>query len=137
MGFFLVKEIRSKTGELHFRRWRIIETSRFSVYIHGIYKADEDKHMHDHPWDYTRIILSGFYDECFINEAGRQESTVTTPWKIIKRKAEMLHTIRELYTKRVFTLFITGRKRREWGYRVDNQWIDHVTYRRLKNEGRL
>lgn len=49
MGIFLIKEIKSKTGDLHFRRWRIIETPWFSIYVHGIYKADEEAHLHDHP----------------------------------------------------------------------------------------
>ncbi len=41
---FLVKEIKSKAGELHFRRWRLLQLPFFAIYIHGIYKSDEDLH---------------------------------------------------------------------------------------------
>ena len=63
MGLFLVKEIKSKAGELHFRRWRFLETPWFGIYLHYIAKADEDKHPHDHPWSFVGIILWGGYEE--------------------------------------------------------------------------
>lgn len=47
--FFLVKEIISKEGEVHFRRYRLLATPWFNIYIHNIRRSDEDIHMHDHP----------------------------------------------------------------------------------------
>jgi hypothetical protein len=58
---FLAKEIISKEGVLHFRRWRIIECLLFNIYIHKIYVKDND--LHDHPWNYFSLILSGSYIE--------------------------------------------------------------------------
>ena len=54
---FLVKEIKSKAGEVYFRRWRIISTPLIKIYFHGIYKADEDAHLHNHPWNFISIIF--------------------------------------------------------------------------------
>jgi len=135
MGFFLVKEIKSRDGELHFRRWRIIETPWFSIYVHGIYKADEDKHMHDHPWNYTSIVLRGFFSERIPdpNRPNREECLVLGPSKIVRRKAEQFHKIEQLHSPTVYTLFFTGRRRREWGYRTEHGWIDHKTYRKQKH----
>lgn len=147
---FLIKEIKSKEGEVHFRRWRILSTPWFSIYIHGIYKADEDLHLHDHPWDYVSIVLKGFFTEKTLNynfikdekgisawrNASRNEDVIG-PTRIIKRKAEQFHTIESLHGKSVYTLFFTGKRRREWGYDVDGKWIDHKTYRQLKNENKL
>ena len=132
---FLVKEIKSKTGEIHFRRWRFIETRWFSVYLHGIYKADEDKHMHDHPWDFTSLVLYGYYSEKLRASDGKSDSNVRHPWSIARRKAEQFHMIEKLWTKKVFTIVITGKRRREWGYNVDGWWIDNVSYRQRKNDG--
>jgi hypothetical protein len=39
--FKWVKEIVSKDGKLHFKRFAILETDRFSIYIHRIYEGDK------------------------------------------------------------------------------------------------
>lgn len=149
MKLFLIKEIKSKDGVLHFRRWRIISTPWFSIYIHGIYKADEDEHLHDHPWNYSSLVLKGFFSEKSMSydtiedARGKKwrnknvEEVVVGPWKLIKRKAETFHKIVALHSDAVYTLFCIGKRRREWGYDVNGQWIDHATYRKLKNENKL
>ena len=38
----LIKEIKSKSGEVHFRRWEILKTRWGSIWLHAIYKADQD-----------------------------------------------------------------------------------------------
>ena len=144
MGF-LIKEIKSKKGELHFKRWRIIETKWFSIYVHAIYKADEDKHKHDHPWNYTSIVLKGRLQEKvkgnWITEGGINYFPGDVVWK---RKAEEFHQISEVggprmtigrkdYAPPTITLFLTGRRRREWGYDVNGEWFDHIIYRLFKN----
>jgi hypothetical protein len=146
MSLFLIKEIRSKEGELHFRRWRLLSTPWFSIYIHGIYKEDEDLHLHDHPWNYLSIILRGYFSEKTLDydvitdakskewKSRRIEEKVVGPSSFIKRKAETFHKIQKLHSKSVYTLFFVGKKFREWGYDVNGQWIDHVTYRKMKNE---
>lgn len=130
---FLIKEIKSREGVVHFRRWRIIETPWFAIYVHGIYKADEDQHMHDHPWDYTSIILRGFFHERVPTTPGRYESVLLSPWKCVRRKAEQFHKIEQLHTPSVYTLFFTGKRRREWGYNTERGWVDHKTYRKQKH----
>lgn len=131
MGFFLVKEIKSKEGVLHFRRWRIIETPWFAVYIHGIYKADEDKHLHSHPWNYASFILSGSFSEETLDGIN-----TLLPGSFVRKKANKFHKIKELHTKKVFTLFFTGRKDHPWGYHTENGFVDHETYRKLKHENK-
>jgi hypothetical protein len=63
--FKLIKEIKSKQGVLHFKRWELFTSKRFnfSIYLHGIYKADEDPHLHNHPWNIATLILWGSYIE--------------------------------------------------------------------------
>lgn len=76
---FLAKEIKSKTGELHFRRYRLFWTPWFALYIHRIYKADEDPYPHSHPWNFISLILNGGY----IEELWRQEldqSSIVDRW---------------------------------------------------------
>lgn len=131
---FLTKEIKSKTGELHFRRYRIFWTPWFALYIHRIYKADSDEHMHSHPWTFFGHIISGGYVEQ-TNLTG-QEYNVRTAGSTFLRQWMEYHKIVHLIsptTSIVFTHF----NQHEWGYQVNGQHCDHVLYRKLKHAGLL
>lgn len=130
---FLVKEIKSKAGILHFQRWRILTTPWFNIYIHRIFKADEDKYLHNHPWDYTYFILDGSYKETY-NEDGTEISQILEPGSYGDNDGYRFHKIEELYSKSVTTLFITGPRYRDWQYNIDGLWIDHKVYREYKND---
>ena len=126
---FLIKEIKSKEGVLHFRRWRLLTTPWFSIYIHEIRKADEESHLHDHPWDYWSM---SFYGR-FIEKRKKEDCINCSPYLYIptfslaKRKAEKFHDIHKLLPKKVLTFFIAFKSRRDWGYDVDGTWIAHVS----------
>lgn len=137
---FLIKEIKSQKGELHFQRYRIIETKWFNIYIHYIAKSDEDEHMHDHPWDFISFILRGGYYEDSIQafwqtkdtiDKIEYESIVVCALEYIKRQANIFHKITLI--KPTWTLVFTGPRKRTWGYFVDHKWIDNITYRKLKH----
>lgn len=133
---FLIKEIRSKEGVLHFKRYRLLSTPWFNFYIHKIYKADRDLHLHDHPWNYFNIIIKGAYIEQTI-ENGVIKNNSMLCLCTSRRKATQCHKIAHMVTPCVTTLFITGKTFRMWGYNVDGNWIDNETYRKLKNDKKL
>ena len=124
----LIKEIKSKTEELHFRRWRILKTPWFEIYIHGIYQHDLDPHLHNHPWDYMGIVLKGTYVE-----KTESRHNVMSPWKFFKRNGSSYHKILSIITRPVYTLFVVTKPKRIWGYLVDGKHVDHETYRKNKN----
>jgi hypothetical protein len=128
----LVKEIKSKEGVVHFKRWQILKTPWFNVYIHGIYKADEDKHLHNHPWKYWGMVLMGRYIE--LSNIGER---VLRPFMTYSAPTFRFHKIYQLKTKRVFTLFITKNENKEWGYLVNGKFVIHTEYRKLKREGKI
>jgi hypothetical protein len=125
---FLEKEIKSKSGVLHFRRWRILALPFLSIYIHQIYKPDEDPFLHDHPWNYFSLILKGKYIEqtpTSLNEM--------TPGKFVFKNATDFHKIKEVI-KPTITLFCTGKRFRDWGYSIPpKDWIQHEEYRKNKD----
>ncbi len=148
--FKLIKEIKSKTGELHFRRWNLLTTPWFNIYLHCIYKPDEDKHLHDHPWNFIGIILSGAYieevslinDESFLKTVHAKnlptKKRFRHPLDIVNRKDYIPHKILHILTsKPVWTLNFTSKRTRDWGYIGDNGWINHKDYRKQKNENKL
>jgi hypothetical protein len=128
----LIKEIKSKAGDVHFKRWQILKTPFGSIWLHAIYKADQDKHLHNHPWDFTSVVLKGSYIEQTTLGNKRQY-----PGKINVRNGEDYHKILEVESPVVYTLFFASKPKRQWGYRVVGKFIDHITYRELKNKGEL
>lgn len=133
--FKLIKEIKSKEGVLHFRRWNILTSKRlnFSLYLHGIYKADEDQHLHNHPWNIATIILWGSYLED-TNTLTTINQTVNRHWLHFGyRSKQQFHKILKLNSKRVFSLAFVFGKRTDWGYNVNGVEIQNEEYRLLKN----
>lgn len=59
------------TGEVYLKRWRIIQTPMFGLYLHRIERGDYDDAMHNHPWILSRktsfwsFVLRGGYTERF------------------------------------------------------------------------
>ncbi len=136
---FLVKEIISQDGVVHFRRYRLISTPWFNLYIHQILKSDEDLHMHDHPWDFYSFILYGSYsEETSYYPYFRVIHTKTYPTRtLVEHDARDAHQL-TLKTPVVWTLVLTTGRAREWGYRIGpEEWIDFKTYRQLKRAGQL
>jgi len=131
MIFKLVKEIKSKEGVLHFRRWRILYTPWFKINLHGIYHHDEDKHLHNHPWNFLNIILKGYYVEELEGKL-----SFRYPGQVAKRTKNQFHKIESLLSKSVYTLNIMWGKEEVWGYRVDGKFVDHETYRQLKRKNK-
>lgn len=116
-----------------------------SVRIHHICRADQDRDLHDHPWNARTIILRGWYRE------ERQFSTLPSrDWQLINhhliRDGDEFYTLGRAagYTGRllfgeyhrisevspggVWTIFITGRKRGTWGFLVDGKKVPWRTY---------
>lgn len=128
----LIKEIKSKGGKLHFRRWQILKTPWFSIWLHGIYAADEDKHLHNHPWDFKSMVLKGSYIE------ETQHGFITQkPLKFNSRNGNSFHKIHKLLTPVVYTIFFVTKQKRQWGYLVDGDFIDNETYRKMKHESKF
>lgn len=135
---FLVKEIVSRAGVLHFQRYRFIETKAFRVYLHRISASDEDKDMHDHPWSFRSLILKGSYTETWTTPPNwdNPQTRTVRPGDVVKHHHWDAHKL-TLNTPVVWTLVLTGDKSHDWGYQTEQGWVDHRDYRAKKNEGRL
>ena len=127
-----VREIRSRKGELHFQRFAIFETSRVSLYIHRIHKADKDPHLHSHPWNFLTVVLSGSYVA-----RGEEGDSVKSPgtWSAMNRHG--FHKIQTILDGPVTTLFLAYGSRGPWYYDVDGKRIDNVFYREMRQSGEL
>ncbi len=122
---FLIKEIISKKGILHFRRYRIISLKWFNIYIHKIYESDKDD-CHDHPWNFFSLILWGSYEEIFPDNTSKIRRFLNFSYY----PATHAHKIKAIKTCATFV--ITGREVRPlWGYIKKDGWISHLQYREI------
>lgn len=143
--FFLVKEIVSKEGKVHFRRWRILATPWFNIYVHNIMRSDEEAHPHDHPWNFLSFILKGGYteewlhfyeDKAYQNGAPLLKS-VRRPGSFVYHDAKDFHKLTLLKDGAWTLVFTFGKRRPSWGFQTELGWLEHKTYRELKHEGKL
>ena len=133
---FLRKEIRSKTGTLHFKRWGV-ETPWFGLLVHFIARGDEDKHMHDHPFRFSSYIISGGYYEHVDGAVIPYE-----PGDFIRHEPGEPHRV-ELYKDKhgnqipCWSFVIIGKRLPTWGYHTEKGWVENQAYRKMKHEGKL
>jgi hypothetical protein len=137
----------------YLERW-IFNTGLFAVRVHHFFRSDED-HVHDHPWWFLTIVLRGSYDDWVSCDAcggmglGPLEECETSPsvWRrhpctVCGGKKQVIGdrmrpgTIRyrsalhahRVVTEGVWTLCITGRKSRDWGFHTPLGWMRQRKY---------
>ena len=102
-----------------------------SIRIHHIMREDRDRHLHDHPWNARTFILRGWYIEERQNEflgiERRAGDTATL------RFGEY-HRIAFVPKDGVWTLFVTGKKRGTWGFKVDGKKVPWREYLKIDFE---
>jgi hypothetical protein len=103
----------------YLRRWWVIPRNEMSnVYLHEILRSDDDRALHDHPWQNTSVLLVGSYVE-----HTPEGSFVREPGSIVHRQATDCHRLEVNRGARVVSLFITGPKVRDWGFHCPKGWV--------------
>lgn len=155
-------EIRNQAGVLYMSRWWVFNpypTSSqnrrrwnlpISIRVHHIVRPDDDRAMHDHPWNARTIILRGWYTEkrpIDLKKAGLSDETISlineaanagkyevgeyftrrTGDTATLRVGEY-HTITDVSEGGVYTLFISGKWRADWGFLVNGVKVWWRTY---------
>lgn len=113
--FKIVNEIKSKSGNLHFRRRRIFEFKDYSLCLHEFFREDLTPWEHDHPRDFFMIVLFGGYEEQ--NKYKNIKKLKLFSFRFVK--AEYQHKVTELLNGRYsLTLSFGFPQRRKWGYKM-------------------
>lgn len=120
----------------------IAERFAVNVYLHRFMRSDDDRALHDHPWANISLLLEGSYMEHVFQEKPKgvtngHEYNVPETWikmhtaggwgGLSMRSAETAHRIELFKDKQgkeqpVWSLFITGRKERSWGFWCPKSW---------------
>lgn len=115
------------------KRWQF----PISIRIHHIVLPDQDRHLHDHPWNARTVILRGYYIEERIGDAPKDKrvsALLTGEWfRNVGDTATLeygeYHRITALSPCGCYTMFITGPYRGTWGFLVDGvkvQWRKYL-----------
>ena len=96
---------------------------------HNILESDLSD-LHDHPWDFVSVILSGSYVE-----TTPTDEREFGPGSVLVRTAEQLHRL-SLPKGDVWTFVIVGPVKRRWGFQTEAGWQPWRTYLGLPDQSR-
>lgn len=114
-----------------------------SIRVHHILRADDDGHMHSHPWDARTIVLDGWYREERPAVDGMRISEdvefrrAVDGLRIVRTRSrgytgpvtyEMVHRISEVSPGGVYTLWFTWKYQGTWGFLVDGKIVPWREY---------
>jgi len=110
----------------------------FNVFLHKFLKGDPDD-VHDHPWPYATLILKGGYYEWLpqFDSKGNKIAEMCVwrgPGSFRVCRANSYHRIELDPSVTAWPLFMPGPKKRDWGFLVNNKWIQHEQYLKERYE---
>ena len=115
------------TADVYMQRWCVIPKNNWiNIYIHRVLRDDDDRALHDHPWNSLSLCCEGS-----LHEVTKDRTNVIMPGEWKYRKATYAHRLKLCpfqalnsthYTFPV-TLFITGPWKRKWGFHTDTGWV--------------
>lgn len=123
-------------------RWYVIRTAKFAIFIHKFIRSDEDRALHDHPWNFIVIPIWRGYHEHYKSPrpSGEVYEGCRRVLPIIGarfRRATYRHRVellrayggipsdpRQWYRELPsWSFFIRFKEFREWGFHTHEGWI--------------
>jgi hypothetical protein len=101
----------------YMRRWQL-RVPQGALRLHHILRGDMDRDCHDHPMDFTSLVLSGGY----IEHTPDKEPRKFLPGDVNRKRAEDLHRL-ELIGDDAWTIVLAGPFRRDWGFETEDGWV--------------
>lgn len=120
-------------GDNYLRRWWVVPRNRYAnVYLHEILNSDDDRALHDHPWDNRTFVLEGGYIE-----HTAEGSFERAAGDIIERKATDAHRLEIPQGGRAVSIFMTGPIIREWGFHCPQGWRHWKEFVDSRDKGQI
>lgn len=123
-------------------RWQQFVSCLPNLYLHCFLRSDDDRALHDHPWNWASLLLAGQYTE--VTEQPYSESAsfngcdymvidVQAKSMLVSRmytagtlrwhRAEYAHRLVLPRGAAAWTLFFVGWRRRRWGFHCPKGWV--------------
>lgn len=120
------KKIIWRGNDPYLIRYTLLFTPQWcQVKIHNILISDHIC-LHDHPWSFITLLIKGGYVE--YSEKG---SKVYSRFSLLFRPAKYLHRL-EIHQP-VWSIVITFKKARVWGFLTPKGWIEWFNYSPTNN----
>lgn len=123
----------------YLRRWylhggRSDEGWPMRLMLHQILRDDDDRALHDHPWDNISLVLSGQ-----IRDVRPDGHTDLSAGQTLYRQAHAPHRIvvSAFEQECAWTLFFAGPKIREWGFHCPGGWRHWRAFVDDRDRGRV
>lgn len=126
--------------ELYMRRFFVSpRTWAKRFFLHCILKPDDQRVLHDHPWDFTTLVLARGYTETFKDKIASytdgfpifqiviNRTRLSLPRQMRTYAAEHTHAVNPDRGP-AWTLVCASQARRTWGFHTPEGWRDWRTY---------
>jgi len=116
------------------RWWQWPRNNLTNCYLHNMIR-DDDPILHDHPYWFVSIMLDGELRENYsptpaadVSALGRvwERSRILRAGDIVFRSSTMAHQL--VVRREAWTLMISGRRVREWGFWCPKGWREWYKY---------
>lgn len=123
-------------------RWQEFVSRLPNVYLHCFMRSDDDRALHDHPWNWCSFLLAGQYTEVThepidfdLSPGGAdymvidleadymQVARVYSAGALRGHRAEFAHRLMIPEGSQTWTLFFCGWRRRRWGFHCPQGWV--------------
>ncbi len=117
-------KVISRDGDPYMERYYLLRVGPYALFLHRFWRSDPDG-VHDHPWNFWRLIVRGYYHEQSLDGILRRYNA----GNLMFSQAERMHAVRIADDMRgeVWTLFFHGKRWRAWGFitnpETGSQWI--------------
>lgn len=110
-------------GRPFLERWGF-DLGPVGVYVHHVAGPDPGLDLHDHPWPFVSVVLSGGYSE-HVSEVRALHSTTYRSWPRWSVHSMSFGVAHRITSARpgTWTLVLRGPKSRPWGFFVDGRWV--------------
>ena len=100
------------------------------IYLHYFYRGDEDRELHNHPWDraLSFILAGGYFEECRDNKTNEVFVKDRKPGRFNYVKHDCFHrVVAKKEGVHIWTLFWTGNRVQDWGFwdRDQDRYVTH------------
>jgi len=102
-------------------RWTFIFFN-YSIRIHHWIRSDDDRHFHDHPWNFMSIILKGKYVN--VTPEGKFHVEAISRWKSNAKDKHYL----KIPEGGAWTVLLCGKPFHKWGFYVDGKKYRPLRY---------
>lgn len=122
----LERPAQQQIGGDYLHRWWIRrDREKGNTYFHKIMRSDDDRALHDHPWDFVSLILEGGYIELrtHLFHGGPVINVRYEAGDVNVKKAEDAHRLILYPDTTAYTLVFTSPVRRAWGFYCRKGWV--------------